>query len=98
VYSAIDNLYNTYGSSSDLNSETKFAVSYTTATANRPNSYGVCFTFGRFIDSTSAGESRWYYQLAFDTSGYIYTRCAINPTSSTTTPNNWGALHILAFV
>ena len=102
VYSAIRDFFNqsndTRIRSANLNNVTYPLVSFDTDTQNKPTNWGVCYTFGRAIYSTEAGESRWYYQLVFGTNGNIYFRYAENPTSSSTTPDNWTSWKRIAFV
>jgi hypothetical protein len=97
VASAIVSLYEAQVRSSDLNSERHFLCSIDPATANRPTNYGVCFSFGFNTSSTDPNGSRWYYQLALSTSNEIFSRTATNPSSSTTTPNNWEPWRRIAF-
>lgn len=101
VYWAIRNFFNQSNASSarsgNLNSVTYPLVSFDSDTQNRPTNWGVCYTFGRAVYSTEAGESRWYFQLVFGTDGNIYFRYAVNPTSSSTTPDNWDAWKRITF-
>lgn len=101
VYSAIRDFFNQTNEpevgSSNLNNVTYPLVSFDINTQNRPSNWGVCYTFGQAIYSTSSIDSRWYFQLAFGTDGKIYFRYAINPSSSTTTPDNWDSWKLLAF-
>lgn len=69
-----------YGYTADLNNALKNGIwHFDTGSEGHPENYGLCLVLNNDFDSYNPDLGRaWFFQLAFVTSGHIYTRCSIN--------------------